>query len=217
MRVASCPQSLRPDPALTDLGPTWGWGGQLSVGPKTTSGPFHFPCKTVRSDLELVTAGEPKGALGSAASRPMIQFVLLVNKQGQTRLCRYTRYEPLERRTAFEADVVRLCLRRRDSECSFFDHGDLRIVFRRYAALFFIVGISKEENELSVLEFIHAFVETLDRYFENVCELDIMFHVEKAHFILEEMMQSGKIVEANKSNILTPIHLLDRTMNEGKS
>ena len=27
-------------------------------------------------------------------------------------------------------------------------------------------------------------METLDKYFENVCELDIMFNLEKAHFIL---------------------------------
>ena len=42
------------------------------------------------------------------------------------------------------------------------------------------------QNELGILEFIHALVETLDKYFENVCELDIMFNLEKAHFILGE-------------------------------
>lgn len=34
-------------------------------------------------------------------------------------------------------------------------------------------------------------VETLDRYFENVCELDIMFNLEKAHFILDEMVSGS--------------------------
>ena len=34
-------------------------------------------------------------------------------------------------------------------------------------------------------------METLDRYFENVCELDIMFNLEKAHFILDEMVSSA--------------------------
>ena len=29
------------------------------------------------------------------------------------------------------------------------------------------------QNELSILEFIHNLVETLDKYFENVCELDV--------------------------------------------
>ena len=35
------------------------------------------------------------------------------------------------------------------------------------------------KNELAIMEFIHCVVETMDRYFGNVCELDIMFHIEK--------------------------------------
>lgn len=42
------------------------------------------------------------------------------------------------------------------------------------------------------------------------CELDIMFHLEKAHFMLEEMVMNGCIVETSKSNILTPIQLMDK-------
>lgn len=34
------------------------------------------------------------------------------------------------------------------------------------------------QNELAILEFIHCLVETLDRYFGNVCELDLMFNLE---------------------------------------
>ena len=61
------------------------------------------------------------------------------------------------------------------------------------------------QNELSFLEFIHNLVETLDKYFENVCELDIMFNIEKAHFIIDEMVMSGYITETNKANILAPV------------
>lgn len=43
------------------------------------------------------------------------------------------------------------------------------------------------------------------------CELDIMFHLEKAHFMLEEMVMNGCIVETSKSNILTPVQLMDKT------
>ena len=58
---------------------------------------------------------------------------------------------------------------------------------------------------MSFLEFIHNLVETLDKYFENVCELDIMFNIEKAHFIIDEMVMSGYITETNKTNILAPV------------
>jgi len=56
------------------------------------------------------------------------------------------------------------------------------------------------QNELAILEFIHALVETLDRYFENVCELDIMFNLEKAHFVVDEMLMNGCIIEVRGTN-----------------
>ena len=43
------------------------------------------------------------------------------------------------------------------------------------------------------------------------CELDIMFNLEKAHFILDEMVMNGCIIETNKNNILAPVHILDKT------
>jgi len=63
---------------------------------------------------------------------------------------------------------------------------------------------------LSLLELIHNLVETLDRYFENVCELDIMFNLEKAHFIVQEFIMNGCIVETNKSNVLAPVLQIDK-------
>ena len=63
------------------------------------------------------------------------------------------------------------------------------------------------------MELIHNLVETLDKYFENVCELDIMFNIEKAHFILDEMVANGYIIEMNKTNILNPLVLMDKFAN----
>ncbi|WVZ15270.1 hypothetical protein V8G54_012836 [Vigna mungo] len=158
-----------------------------------------------------------------------IRFVLMVNKQGQTRLAQYYEYLTLEERRALEGEIVRKCLARNEqqvpsqsyldpqfnysdpSSCSFVEHRNYKIVYRRYASLFFLVGVDDDENELAILEFIHLLVETMDRHFGNVCELDIMFHLEKAHFMLEEMVMNGCIVETNKSNILTPIQLMDKT------
>lgn len=46
-----------------------------------------------------------------------IKFVLLVNKQGQTRLARYTDSSlTTEERRSFEAEVVRKCLTRVDKQ-----------------------------------------------------------------------------------------------------
>lgn len=45
---------------------------------------------------------------------------------------------------------------------------DSKVVYRRYASLFFVCGISQTDNELVTLEIIHRYVEVLDRYFGNV-------------------------------------------------
>ncbi|CAE7596029.1 unnamed protein product [Symbiodinium sp. CCMP2592] len=111
-----------------------------------------------------------------AAIRTMIKFILMVNKQGQTRLAQYYEFLSVRERVTLEGELIRKCLSRSESQCSFVEYRDYRVVYRRYASLYFIVGIDNDEdcNELAILEFIHTLVETLDKYFENVCELDIM-------------------------------------------
>lgn len=140
-----------------------------------------------------------------------IRFVLFVNKQGQTRLAQYYEHLSIDERRALEGEIVRKCLARTDQQCSFVEHRNYKVVYRRYASLFFLVGVDNDENELAILEFIHLFVETMDRHFGNVCELDIMFHLEKVHFMLEEMVMNGCIVETSKQNILAPIQLMEKT------
>lgn len=45
-----------------------------------------------------------------------IRFVLLVNKQGQTRLAQYYEYLTIEERRALEGEIVRKCLARADNQ-----------------------------------------------------------------------------------------------------
>lgn len=54
-----------------------------------------------------------------------------------------------------------------------------KIVYRRYAGLFFCVCVDANDNELAYLEAIHFFVEVLDQFFGNVCELDLVFNFYK--------------------------------------
>ncbi|KAK9959932.1 hypothetical protein ABG768_010024 [Culter alburnus] len=140
----------------------------------------------------------------------MIKFLLMVNKQGQTRLSKYYEQVELGKRAALEADVVRGCLARRKEECSFVEYKDYKLVYRQYAALFIVVGITENENELSIYELVHNFVEVLDKYFSRVSELDIMFNLDKVHIILDEMIINGHIVETNKNRILAPLLALDK-------
>ncbi|XP_074630581.1 uncharacterized protein LOC141889254 isoform X3 [Acropora palmata] len=103
---------------------------------------------------------------------------------GHTRVSQYYEYMELEERTNMEAEITRKCLTRND-----------------------------DQNELAILEFIHNLVETLDRYFSNVCELDIMFNLDRVHMILDEMIVNGQIVETNKNRILAPVAIFDKAAN----
>lgn len=81
----------------------------------------------------------------------------------------------MQERVTLEGELIRKCLSRTENQCSFLDHRQYKVIYRRYASLYFIIGIDIDDdiNELGMLEFIHNMVETLDKYFENVCELDV--------------------------------------------
>lgn len=139
----------------------------------------------------------------------MLKFILIVNKQGQTRFSNYYDSSEHDERAWMEAEIVRKCLSRNERQCSFLEYRNFKIVFRKYASLFFIIGIDETENELGIYEFIHNMVEVLDKYFEGVCELDIMFNLEKVHIIVDEMICDGFIVETSKVRILAPLKVMD--------
>uniref|UniRef100_A0A4W4DTI6 AP complex subunit sigma n=1 Tax=Electrophorus electricus TaxID=8005 RepID=A0A4W4DTI6_ELEEL len=138
----------------------------------------------------------------------MIKFLLMINKQGQTRLSKYYDHVDVGKRAALEANVVKCCLFRKKEECSFVEYKDYKLVYRQYAALFIVVGITDDENELSIYELVHNFIEVLDKYFNRVTQ--IMFNLDKVHIMLDEMILNGCIVETNKNRILAPLLALDK-------
>ena len=64
------------------------------------------------------------------------------------------------------------------------------------------MGIDSNENELATLEFIHLFVEILDRYFGSVCELDVVYNFYKVYGIIDDLIIGGEIIETSKSLIV---------------
>ena len=79
--------------------------------------------------------------------------------------------------------------------------------------MYFAACIDKDDNELIVLDIIHHFVEVLDRYFSNVCELDLIFNFHQAYFILEEMIVGGFVMESSKNTALKMITSNDVLMD----
>uniref|UniRef100_A0A804QK23 AP complex mu/sigma subunit domain-containing protein n=1 Tax=Zea mays TaxID=4577 RepID=A0A804QK23_MAIZE len=54
-----------------------------------------------------------------------------------------------------------------------------KMVYKHLATLYFVFVFDSSENELAMLDLVQVFVETLDRCFKNVCELDIIFNFNK--------------------------------------
>uniref|UniRef100_A0A087XN74 AP complex subunit sigma n=1 Tax=Poecilia formosa TaxID=48698 RepID=A0A087XN74_POEFO len=138
-----------------------------------------------------------------------MRFLLLFSRQGRLRLQKwYTAISEREKKKIIR-EMTTMVLARQPRTCNFLQWKDLKIVYKRYASLYFCLGVEHEENELLALEIIHRYVELLDKYFGNVCELDIIFNFEKAYFILDEFLMGGEIQETSKQIVNRAIESSD--------
>ena len=82
---------------------------------------------------------------------------------------------------------------------------DTKLIYRHYATLYFVFAVDQAESELGILDLIQVFVEVLDKCFENVCELDLIFHSDKVHYILDEIVMGGMVLETNIADIMEAV------------
>lgn len=139
----------------------------------------------------------------------MIHFLLLQNRLGKTRLCKW--YVPCDdaEKEHQKAEVHRLMTSREGRFANFVEYRTAKIVYRRYAGLYFCLCVDLADNELACLELIHLLVEVLDAFFGNVCELDIVFNFHKVFMVIDEMVLSGEIAETAQSAILQRVHAIE--------
>jgi len=90
---------------------------------------------------------------------------------------------------------------------------DCKLIYRRYASLFFTFCVDESDNELGAFEAIHLFVETLDMYFRSVCELDLIHHFNKVYCVLDELILGGRIQETNVKKILQKVVADDKIVD----
>ncbi|CAI5473014.1 unnamed protein product [Closterium sp. Yama58-4] len=140
----------------------------------------------------------------------MIRFILLQNRQGKTRLAKY--YVPLEdsEKHKLEFEVHRLVVHREPKFTNFVEFRTYKVIYRRYAGLFFSLCVDLTDNELAYLESIHLFVEILDHFFSNVCELDLVFNFHKVYLILDEFVLAGELQETSKKVIIERMAELEK-------
>ncbi|KAJ8274167.1 hypothetical protein COCON_G00087920 [Conger conger] len=147
----------------------------------------------------------------------MMRFLLLFSRQGKLRLQKWFTPLPEREKKKIVRDMTAMVLTRKPRSCNFLHWRDLKVVYKRYASLYFCTALEGEDNELIALEILHRYVELLDRYFGNVCELDIIFNFEKAYFILDEFLICGEVQETSKQSVSSSIEasdMLQETMEE---
>lgn len=141
----------------------------------------------------------------------MIKYVIVLNNHGQPRLTKFYEYVSEDRQQQIIRNIFSIVSKRNDALCNFveghtlFEEQDLRVIYRHYATLFFVFVVDNAESELGILDLIQVFVETLDRCFENVCELDLIFHMDKINYVLDEMIVGGLVLETNMAEILAAL------------
>uniref|UniRef100_A0A8C5PM70 Cysteine dioxygenase n=1 Tax=Leptobrachium leishanense TaxID=445787 RepID=A0A8C5PM70_9ANUR len=152
-------------------------------------------------------------------SPPFDQCHTFDQRTGHKNVVKMTFWSKHGERTPFSEDtqqqIVRetfhLVSKRDENVCNFLEGGlliggsDNKLIYRHYATLYFVFCVDSSESELGILDLIQVFVETLDKCFENVCELDLIFHVDKVHNILAEMVMGGMVLETNMNEIVTQI------------
>ena len=95
------------------------------------------------------------------------------------------------------------------------------VTYRHYATLYFILISTNTESPLALLDLIQVFVEALDRLFENVCELDLIFNFETLHAVLGEMIVGGVVVETGLDRVVEGVksqgRVAKRPVNESRT
>ncbi|XP_071700722.1 AP-3 complex subunit sigma-like [Rutidosis leptorrhynchoides] len=140
----------------------------------------------------------------------MIRAVIIINDQGKPRLVKFYDYQPVEKQHEIIRSVYGDLCSRPENVSNFVqvdsNYGpDTRLVYKTFATLYFIVIFDNSENELAILDLMQVFVETLDKCFSNVCELDLVFNFNKVHTILDEIILGGQVVEMSSSEVVKAV------------
>ncbi|XP_063722110.1 AP-3 complex subunit sigma-1-like isoform X1 [Symsagittifera roscoffensis] len=146
----------------------------------------------------------------------MIKAILIFNNHGKPRLLKFYHQYTEDQQQAILREVFSIVSKREDNVCNFLESvslitgSDDKLIYRHYATLYFVFCVDSSESELGILDLIQVFVETLDKCFENVCELDLIFHVDRVHYILQEIVMGGMVLETNMNEILLRVNEQDK-------
>ncbi|CAK9324005.1 unnamed protein product [Citrullus colocynthis] len=145
----------------------------------------------------------------------MIRAVIVMNTQGKPRFAKFYDFQPVEKQQELIRSVYGVLCSRAENVSNFVETEsifgpDSRLVYKHFATLYFVLVFNSSENELAMLDLIQVFVETLDKCFRNVCELDLVFNYSKMHTILDEIISGGQVLETSSSEVMKAVEEISK-------
>ncbi|KAL6502542.1 hypothetical protein OROHE_024547 [Orobanche hederae] len=167
----------------------------------------------------------------------MIRGVIIMNDQGKARLIKFYQFQPAEKQQELVRSIYKILCSRAENVSNFVKVDslfgpDVRLVYKTFATLYFVFIFDNAENELAMLDLMQVFVETLDKCFSNVCELDIVFNFKKlnkhaeslitdltylVHTILDEIILGGQVIETSSSEVVKAVEEISRLESNSNS
>ncbi|MCL7035820.1 hypothetical protein MKW94_027613 [Papaver nudicaule] len=140
----------------------------------------------------------------------MIEAVVVMNTQGKPRLTKFYDYVPLEKQQELIRSIYGVLCSRAENVSNFIKADSIFGPYKHYATLYIVFVFDSSENELAMLDLIQVFVETLDKCFKNVCELDVVFNFSKIHTILNEIVFGGQVLETSSTEVMKAVEEITR-------
>ena len=73
-------------------------------------------------------------------------FIVNDSLKKLTRLAQYYNFLSVKERITLEGELIRKCLSRNETQCLFLEHRQYKVIYRRYASLYFIIGVDNDEE-----------------------------------------------------------------------